>query len=85
LTGQDAAVRGAIFADSRAATGFEHVLALLAVALPGYVAEGKRYVSIAIGCTGGRHRSVAIAEALGAGVQFPGADIHVRHRDIERA
>jgi UPF0042 nucleotide-binding protein len=84
LTGQDAAVRDAIFADSRAATGFEHVLALLAVALPGYVTEGKRYVSIAIGCTGGRHRSVAIAEALGSAVQFPGADIHVRHRDIER-
>jgi len=58
---------------------------LLEVALPGYVREGKQYLTIAIGCTGGRHRSVAIAERLAAA--FRDRDeyfVEVQHRDVDR-
>jgi UPF0042 nucleotide-binding protein len=57
--------------------------ALLAFLLPQYIAEGKAYVTIAIGCTGGRHRSVAIAEALARRARtLKGVEVRVRHRDI---
>jgi UPF0042 nucleotide-binding protein len=57
--------------------------ALLSFLLPQYIAEGKAYVTIAIGCTGGRHRSVAIAEALAERARaLKGVDVRVRHRDI---
>jgi RNase adapter protein RapZ len=58
--------------------------ALLQFLLPLYVAEGKSYLTVAIGCTGGRHRSVAIAEALARTVKAKrarGIDVRVRHRD----
>jgi RNase adapter protein RapZ len=60
-----------------------HTLNLLKFLIPQYAQEGKAYLTIGIGCTGGRHRSVAIAEALrkGLGV-LPGVRIRVRHRDI---
>jgi UPF0042 nucleotide-binding protein len=57
--------------------------ALLAFLLPQYIAEGKAYVTIAIGCTGGRHRSVAIAEALARRARaVKGVEVRVKHRDI---
>jgi UPF0042 nucleotide-binding protein len=56
---------------------------LLRFLLPHYAAEGKSYVTIAIGCTGGRHRSVAIAEALRRRLSdLHGLRFRVRHRDI---
>jgi UPF0042 nucleotide-binding protein len=58
--------------------------ALLKFLLPEYVAEGKTYLTVAIGCTGGRHRSVAIAEALGRRLRGPrSTEIRIRHRDAE--
>ena len=84
LSGQDAPVRDAVMNNPLAAAGFEHILALVSAALPGYVREGKRYVSIAIGCTGGRHRSVAVAEELARGLSVPEAHISLRHRDVDR-
>jgi UPF0042 nucleotide-binding protein len=70
--------------DKPEAQGFiERVLALLEYALPRYEHEGKSYLTVAIGCTGGRHRSVAIAERIGATLQARlGLEIDVRHRDI---
>lgn len=61
----------------------EHLLAPL---LPRYAREGKVVLTMAVGCTGGRHRSVAIAEALGARLRAAGApgEVIVSHRDIER-
>jgi UPF0042 nucleotide-binding protein len=57
--------------------------ALLSFLLPQYITEGKAYVTIAIGCTGGRHRSVAIAEALARRARtLKGVEVRVRHRDI---
>jgi len=66
------------------AQGFiERALALLEFGLPRYEAEGKSYLTVAIGCTGGRHRSVAIAEQIGATLRGRlGLDIDVGHRDI---
>jgi UPF0042 nucleotide-binding protein len=56
---------------------------LLTFLVPQYVKEGKAYLTIAIGCTGGRHRSVAIAEALTARLKrIGGAEFRVRHRDV---
>ena len=56
--------------------------ALLKFLIPQYIAEGKTYLTVAIGCTGGRHRSVAIAEALGKRLKpTRGIELHVRHRD----
>jgi RNase adapter protein RapZ len=52
------------------------------VSLPGFEREGKRYVTLAVGCTGGKHRSVAIAEQLGE--RLTGHDVAVSHRDLGR-
>jgi RNase adapter protein RapZ len=61
----------------------EHVLNLLKFLVPQYVTEGKAYLTIGIGCTGGRHRSVAIAEALRKGLAgLPNVRARVKHRDI---
>ena len=61
----------------------EHTLNLLKFLVPQYVAEGKSYLTIGIGCTGGRHRSVAIAESLKKGLAgIPGVRVRVKHRDI---
>jgi UPF0042 nucleotide-binding protein len=61
----------------------EHTLNLLRFLIPQYVQEGKAYLTIGIGCTGGRHRSVAIAEALRKGLsKLEGVRVRVKHRDI---
>ena len=57
---------------------------LLAHTVPRYESEGKAYLTIAVGCTGGRHRSVAIAEELGRWLRSEGHDALVAHRDVER-
>jgi UPF0042 nucleotide-binding protein len=60
-----------------------HTLSLLNFLVPQYVSEGKSYLTIGIGCTGGRHRSVAIAEALKKGLSgIKGVRLRVKHRDI---
>jgi UPF0042 nucleotide-binding protein len=62
----------------------EHVLALLRFTLPRYQREGKSYLTIAIGCTGGRHRSVVLVEELRTRLAALGHRVLVRHRDFER-
>jgi UPF0042 nucleotide-binding protein len=57
---------------------------LFELTLPAYEREGKAYLSIALGCTGGRHRSVAMAEALGSILGDLGYHPHIRHRDVDR-
>lgn len=84
-TGRDRPV--AAFLERQAATGqlLKRLTSLLKFLLPQYIAEGKSYLTVAIGCTGGRHRSVFIAEALRrslAGVR--GVTARVRHRDVGR-
>jgi UPF0042 nucleotide-binding protein len=57
---------------------------LFAVLLPGYQQEGRHYLTVAIGCTGGRHRSVVLAGELAALIEEKGFRVKVIHRDVER-
>ena len=58
--------------------------ALMVSVLPSYEAEGKFYLTIAIGCTGGRHRSVAVAEELARRIRDKGFAVAVGHRDLSK-
>jgi UPF0042 nucleotide-binding protein len=84
LSGLDEPVREFVFSHADAAQFLEHVQGLLAFLLPRYEQEGKSYLTIGIGCTGGRHRSVAISEALGTWLGEKGIAATVRHRDVPR-
>jgi UPF0042 nucleotide-binding protein len=82
LTGLDEPVRRYVMEQPDTAeflSRYEHLLELL---LPAYAAEGKSYLSIAIGCTGGQHRSVAIAEELAVWMRSRGYRPRVSHRDL---
>ena len=86
LTGRNAAVASFVSDDPDYALFFERMTGLLALLVPRYRAEGKSYLTIALGCTGGRHRSVAVAEALGSWLtcEFSTEEIAVSlaHRDL---
>jgi UPF0042 nucleotide-binding protein len=84
-TGQHPAVRDYVLGQPRAAEFLDTYHRLLDVVIDGYRREGKRYMTVAIGCTGGKHRSVAIAEALAARLEN-GDQLTVRvlHRDLGR-
>jgi len=84
-TGRDAAVADFIEADAAFAPFFASLTNMLAPLLPAYDREGKSYVTVAIGCTGGRHRSVHLAERLAAWLKGQGRNVHLRHRDIDIA
>jgi UPF0042 nucleotide-binding protein len=85
MTGQDAPVREYVLSQPGAAEFLDHYTELLKVVLPGYEREGKRFVTLAVGCTGGKHRSVTIASELAARVESTGsADVQVVHRDLGR-
>jgi UPF0042 nucleotide-binding protein len=84
MTGQDAPVRDYVLAQPGARQFLDHCAGLLKVVLPGYEREGKRFVTLAVGCTGGKHRSVAIADELTGRVANTGADVQVVHRDLGR-
>ncbi|HLM86932.1 MAG TPA: RNase adapter RapZ [Solirubrobacteraceae bacterium] len=86
LTGLDEPVVEYIAGDGRLAELYERLHALLDFLLPEYVAEGKAHLVISIGCTGGRHRSVAIAEHLAARYrEHEDLEVAVAHRDIDKA
>jgi UPF0042 nucleotide-binding protein len=83
FTGREREVRVFLERSSGTQQFLEHSLNLLRFLIPQYVAEGKSYLTIGIGCTGGRHRSVMIAEALKKGLTgLKGVQTRVRHRDI---
>ena len=82
LTGRNEAVRAFVFQSPDAQEFVSRYSNLLEFLLPKYQLEGKAYVNIGIGCTGGQHRSVAIAEALCANMAHQPYLISVRHRDI---
>jgi UPF0042 nucleotide-binding protein len=67
------------------ATFLRHVRSFLDYVIPRYVREGKSYLTIGIGCTGGRHRSVMITNALAAALNKKGHRVKVRHRDLSQA
>jgi UPF0042 nucleotide-binding protein len=84
LTGADDAVRRYVLERDDAVELLDLLDQLLALAVRAYAAEGKSFLTVAIGCTGGRHRSVAIAEELARRMRRRGAQVRVRHRDIDR-
>ncbi len=81
LTGLDQEVRSYVLGHHDAREFIDRTTEMLDFLLPRYVAEGKAYLSIGIGCTGGRHRSVAIAEEIGTWLRQRDIDVAVRHRD----
>ena len=84
-TGLDAEVRDYVMDSPETRRFCEHWYALLDTVMPGYVAEGKQYLSIAVGCTGGQHRSVAIAAATGRHLGQAGYQVVTSHRDLALA
>jgi len=84
MTGRDDPVREYVLSRPGAAEFLYHYAELLNVVLPGYEREGKRFVTLAIGCTGGKHRSVAMADELAARIAGLGVDVQVVHRDLGR-
>ena len=81
LTGLDKAVSDHVKSDPAFASAFETIVGLLTLLLPGYAKEGRAYLTVAFGCTGGRHRSVAVAEAAAAALADAGWPNAVVHRD----
>jgi UPF0042 nucleotide-binding protein len=82
LTGKDQAVRDYLAADPAWGEAMERIEALLNDWIPRYWAAGKSYVTVAFGCTGGRHRSVAAATEMAERLQRSGFAPNVRHRDL---
>jgi len=82
LDGRDPEVAVFIAADSSYGPFFARLLAMLLSLLPAYEREGKAYLTIALGCTGGRHRSVFVAEGLERALAREGWHVRVRHRDL---
>ncbi len=85
LSGLDLAVGRHIEADSAFAPFFANLKDMLISLLPAYEREGKSYLTIAVGCTGGRHRSVFVAERVGEALSATGRQVGVRHRDLSAA
>lgn len=83
-TGLDAVVRQFVMKMPQARQFSKKFFQLVEQSLPYYIREGKSYLTIAIGCTGGRHRSVALAVALSDFLAKRGYPVRVHHRDIER-
>ena len=84
LTGRDEAVRRFVLDQAATQDFLNRVEGLFESLIPAYRNEGKSYLTIAVGCTGGQHRSVAIAEALSLRLANRGVEARVAHRDIEK-
>jgi UPF0042 nucleotide-binding protein len=84
-TGRDRAVVAFMEKDASTREFIERLEDYLRFVVPHYIAEGKSYLTVAIGCTGGRHRSVMIAERIRRALSgIEGANVRVRHRDVTR-
>lgn len=83
-SGLDPEVRDYVLGNELSEKFLTHLDGLFELLLPAYVEEGKSYLTIAIGCTGGRHRSVALSEELGRRLRAHGTQVRVQHRDIGR-
>ncbi|WP_084602797.1 RNase adapter RapZ [Rubritepida flocculans] len=82
MTGQDAPVAAFVAADPDFPAFWERLAGFVSPLLPRYVAEGKKYLTIAIGCSGGRHRSVFVAEKLADHLRRQGWRVEVAHREL---
>ena len=84
LSGKDAPVADYVFAQPGAEEFVDDCVALMQPVIDGYVREGRRHVTLSVGCTGGKHRSVAVAERLAARLASERVDTFVVHRDLGR-
>lgn len=85
LTGNDVPVQEYVMKSPLAKEFYSHLKALLETAMPGYIREGKSSLTIAIGCTGGQHRSVTIANKVTEDLKNDGYQVNVHHRDVDKA
>ncbi len=83
LTGRDRAVAAFVESDPDYKAFVERLEGMIGPLLPRFDAEGKSYLTIAIGCTGGRHRSVAVAERLAGWLRAAGRSVSLSHRDVD--
>ena len=84
LTGKDQRVADYVMKDDRFSAFFEKINDLTDLLLPAFHDEGKSYLTIGLGCTGGKHRSVAVAEMMGKALANKGWQVSIRHRELER-
>ena len=84
LTGLSGAVQDYVRADDRYPVFFDKTLDLITFLLPAYAEEGKSHLAIGFGCTGGRHRSVTLAESVAKALADKGMQVSIRHRELER-
>ena len=88
LTGLEPQVSQQVLKSEGVADFLQSYIQVIQKMIPGYLREGKKYVTIAIGCTGGKHRSVAVAEEIARQLQSPSHDLeisaHATHRDVGR-
>jgi UPF0042 nucleotide-binding protein len=84
FTGRDPQVRDYVLDQPGAKEFIDRYAELLRLVGDGYLREGKRYLTLAVGCTGGRHRSVAVAEELAARLAATGVGVQIVHRDLGR-
>ncbi len=84
LTGHDPEVRDYVLETAAGSEFVDRFDGLLETLLPQYEAEGKSYLTVAVGCTGGRHRSVAVSEELAARLRGRGVAVRTTHRDLAR-
>jgi len=84
LTGKEQAVSRYVLGQRGAITFVETFVRLINATAPGFEREGKRYLTVAVGCTGGKHRSVAIAEELARRLRDVRMSAHADHRDLGR-
>ncbi len=83
LSGNDQAIRDYVFQWHETQLFYGKLREMLDFLLPQYIREGKNHVTVSIGCTGGRHRSVAICNQLGSDYREQGYDVSLAHRDLE--
>lgn len=84
LTGLDSRVRDFVLSNAKSSELINKISELLEFLIPMYQAEGKRYLTVGIGCTGGKHRSVSVVEALGERLKQIVPNLRIEHRNIDR-
>ena len=84
MSGKEKPVSDAVLSHAATEEFIGNFIELFHNVTPGFLNEGKRYITVAFGCTGGRHRSVAVAEEVAERLKKIGIDVHLQHRDVDR-
>ena len=84
MSGREKPVSDAVLSHTATEEFIGNFMELFQKVTPGFLNEGKRYITVAFGCTGGRHRSVAVAEEVAQRLKKIGIDVHLQHRDVDR-